>query len=73
MADLGNNVRSPSLINIEHPSGSQGMEVEHSGVSKEPDIRSVATLRTARRIFEGNVLVPAGIWPSYKAVVDSIC
>ena len=51
------------LISVEHPSGEFSVELE---TVPSPDggltVRRAALLRTARRLFEGRVLVPGTVW-----------
>lgn len=49
-------------IVIEHPSGKLGTEFEFHGTAEKPDIRRAAFIRTARRLFEGHILVPKSVW-----------
>lgn len=49
-------------IVIEHPSGKLGTEFEFHGTAENPDIRRAAFIRTARRLFEGHLLVPRSVW-----------
>jgi 2-methylaconitate cis-trans-isomerase PrpF len=62
---------SGSAAVIEHPSGQFALDMDVDFVANEaagqpdtPVIRRAALIRTARRIFEGNLLVPASAWPA---------
>mgnify|MGYP003860508723 CR=1 FL=1 len=46
------------VIRIEHPSGAIEVDLQVSGSGADMDITRASLLRTARRIFEGSVLVP---------------
>jgi len=46
-------------LTIEHPSGSIAVELTVSGEGSDMAVVSGGVVRTARRLFEGNVLVPA--------------
>ena len=50
------------LISVEHPTGEFSVELELSGPANEPVVERAALLRTARRLFEGNVFVPQAAW-----------
>jgi 4-oxalomesaconate tautomerase len=54
-------------IIIEHPSGKLGTEFEFHGTAEKPDIRRAAFIRTARRLFEGSILVPQSVWSGKQA------
>jgi len=53
---------SRKLLELEHPTGYFTVEIEVSGTKDEPKIERAALLRTARRLFEGKVLVPGDVW-----------
>lgn len=46
------------VVRIEHPSGAIEVDLQVTGQGEAMDVTRAALLRTARRIFEGNVLVP---------------
>ncbi len=49
-------------LSVEHPSGEFTVELELDDNGEgDPDIRRVGLLRTARRIFDGQVFVPASL------------
>ena len=51
------------LISVEHPSGEFSVELEtRPGDNGGIDVVRAALLRTTRRLFEGNVLVPEAVW-----------
>ena len=52
-------------VSVEHPSGEFSVELELAGPAQAPEIRRSALLRTARRLFEGCVLVP--LWDDARA------
>jgi len=54
------------VIEIEHPSGKIAIDLDADLGSDREDIRRAALIRTARRIFEGHVLVPETIWAGDK-------
>ena len=54
--------RADRLV-IEHPSGVLEVTLRTSGESDALTIESAGVVRTARKIFDGEVMVPAGIWP----------
>jgi hypothetical protein len=46
------------VVRIEHPTGAIEVDLQVAGEGEAMDITRASLLRTARRIFEGNVLVP---------------
>jgi 4-oxalomesaconate tautomerase len=61
------------LLRIEHPSGEFAVELETRLDNGVVVIERSSLLRTARRLFEGRVLVPGSIWDgtSGRAPVDT--
>jgi 2-methylaconitate cis-trans-isomerase PrpF len=57
-----------SPVRIAHPSGVLDVALELNG---EDDVAWAGVLRTARRIFEGNLLVPARIWAGRQALAKA--
>ena len=55
------NVTSQSIV-IEHAVGSLEAIIECDGIGDAPDIKRVGFVRTARRIMQGEVLVPVSVW-----------
>lgn len=49
-------------FSVEHPTGEFTVEMALEGPPTAPVTKRAALLRTARRLFEGQVLVPEGIW-----------
>jgi 2-methylaconitate cis-trans-isomerase PrpF len=49
-------------VRIEHPSGMILIDLDADFANGRQDLRRAALIRTARRIFEGNVCVPEKIW-----------
>lgn len=47
------------VIAVEHPAGRIEVDLELAGTPLNPMLRRASLVRTARRIFEGHVLVPA--------------
>ncbi len=58
---------SRKLVSVEHPTGEFSVEMEMEGDSKNPVIKRAALLRTARRLFEGRVLIPGTVWDGQQA------
>ena len=50
------------IITIEHPSGAIAIDLDVDFANGRQEIRRAALIRTARRIFEGHVLVPDHVW-----------
>ena len=75
---------SPKLMSVEHPTGEFSVELEMEGSPAGPVIKRAALLRTARRLFEGSVLIPKSVgtdinpgrWPpnnQEEATNDRVC
>jgi len=50
------------MVKIEHPSGTIAIDLDVELTAGRSIIRRAALVRTARRVFEGQVCVPAGVW-----------
>ena len=50
------------LMSVEHPTGEFSVEMEMEDGDGLPKIKRAALLRTARRLFEGNALIPSAVW-----------
>jgi 2-methylaconitate cis-trans-isomerase PrpF len=55
------------IITIEHPSGMIAIDLDADFREGKELLRRAALVRTARRIFEGNVLVPRRVWAGKAA------
>jgi 4-oxalomesaconate tautomerase len=53
---------NPKLCHIEHPTGRFTVEVDVDESEGQVRFRSASVLRTARFLFDGEVLIPASIW-----------
>jgi 2-methylaconitate cis-trans-isomerase PrpF len=51
-------------VAVEHPAGRIEVDLEIAGDAARPEVRRASLVRTARRIFEGNVLVPESLFTS---------
>jgi 4-oxalomesaconate tautomerase len=49
-------------IAIEHPAGIFRVETETRGSGAAAELVSASVIRTARRLFEGSVLIPSECW-----------
>jgi 4-oxalomesaconate tautomerase len=57
------------LVSVEHPSGEFSIDLETAiGAGGALEVRCAGLLRTARRLFEGNVLIPAAVWDGRTAL-----
>ncbi|MGB7300271.1 MAG: 4-oxalomesaconate tautomerase [Burkholderiaceae bacterium] len=56
--------RFPNVVEIEHPSGSIEVSLKTTGSGDQFEVISGGALRTARRLMDGNVYVPASVWPA---------
>jgi 4-oxalomesaconate tautomerase len=54
------------MIRIEHPQGLIVLDLDVDFTGGKQELRRAALVRTARRIFEGNVCVPGKIWAGHK-------
>ena len=54
------------MVRIEHPSGMILIDLDADFTGGRQVLRRAALIRTARRIFEGSVLVPSKIWTGHK-------
>ena len=59
------------MLELEHPTGYFSTEIEVSGSKDDPKIERAALLRTARRLFEGKVLVPTSVWDGKAGVLET--
>ena len=50
------------VIEIEHPSGKIAIDLDADFANGRQELRRAALIRTARRVFEGSVLVPERVW-----------
>jgi 4-oxalomesaconate tautomerase len=53
----------PMRLSVEHPSGEFTVDLEVTTGPDGPAIARAALLRTARKLMQGDVFVPADIWP----------
>jgi 4-oxalomesaconate tautomerase len=49
-------------LSVEHPTGEFSVELEVSLSGGVPEVKRAALLRTARKLFDGHVYIPASIW-----------
>ena len=61
--DLVEPVGNPAMIRIEHPSGAIEIKLETSGSGADTEVVSAGVVSTARKIMDGQVFVPARLWP----------
>src|SRR5688572_29715126 len=60
--------RAPQgMVRIEHPQGLIIIDLDVDFTGGKQELRRAALVRTARRIFEGNVCVPEKIWAGKRA------
>ena len=50
------------VLSVEHPTGEFSVELLLGGPAEAPKVERAALLRTARRLFEGAILVPSAVW-----------
>ena len=62
---------SRKLLSLEHPTGDYPVELELGGTEQDPVIERAAMLRTARKLMEGAVFVPAGVWEGKRALAEA--
>ena len=56
------NAARDGIVCIEHPSGSLEVTLAIAGTPDHPTVESAGIVRTARKILDGNVFVPASVW-----------
>jgi 2-methylaconitate cis-trans-isomerase PrpF len=54
---------TPATIVIEHPGGTIEVVFHYAIKDGEFELHSAGTLRTARKLFAGNLFIPTGVWP----------
>jgi 2-methylaconitate cis-trans-isomerase PrpF len=57
------------VVEIEHPSGKIAIDLDADFTNGRQELRRAALIRTARRIFEGRVLVPEHVWAGREAAL----
>jgi len=68
-ADIAPLPPSPQgMVGIEHPSGVITIDLDVDFTGGRQELRRAALIRTARRIFEGNVCVPTHVWQGGRSV-----
>jgi 2-methylaconitate cis-trans-isomerase PrpF len=58
-------------VSVEHPVGRIDVDLEVTGPADRREVRRASLVRSARRIFEGNVLVPASLFQSPAAIATA--
>jgi len=53
---------SPLIFSVEHPSGEFTVTLEFSGAGADFKVGRSGILRTARALFEGQILIPRAVW-----------
>lgn len=56
------------MLMLEHPTGDFAVEIEVGGTAQDPEIKRSALLRTARKLMEGEVLIPTSVWDGNGAL-----
>ena len=59
------------MMELEHPTGYFSVELEVGGTETEPRVERAALLRTARKLMEGAVYVPASVWDGRPALAGA--
>lgn len=61
------------LISVEHPTGEFSVQLETGhDANGELVLKGAGLLRTCRRLFEGNALVPAAVWGGKDAEIGDV-
>jgi 4-oxalomesaconate tautomerase len=55
----------PGRLSVEHPSGEFSVDLEIAIGPAGPEVKRAALLRTARKLFDGRVFVPAAVWAGH--------
>jgi 2-methylaconitate cis-trans-isomerase PrpF len=50
------------VVGIEHPAGILSLDLDIDFSKPEPVMRRAALIRTARRLFQGEALIPSSVW-----------
>jgi len=53
----------PQRLDVEHPTGFFTVDMDIDSAGGEIRVRRSALLRTARKLMDGRVFIPGGIWP----------
>ena len=53
---------SRRILDVEHPNGYFAVEIEITHKHGQVEVKHSALLRTARKILQGKVFVPASVW-----------
>lgn len=59
------------MMELEHPTGYFSVELEVGGTEAEPIVERAALLRTARKLMEGAVYIPASVWDGKPALAGA--
>ncbi len=59
------------MVELEHPTGYFSVELEVGGTESEPRIERAALLRTARKLMEGAVYIPATVWDGKHSLAEA--
>jgi 4-oxalomesaconate tautomerase len=62
---------SLKMLMLEHPTGEFAVELEISGTKEDPKIERAALLRTARKLFEGKILIPSTVWDGKAQALEA--
>ena len=62
---------SRKMLMLGHPTGDFAVELEISGPAEMPKIERAALLRTARKLFEGNILIPGASWDGKAQALEA--
>jgi 4-oxalomesaconate tautomerase len=54
-------------LSVEHPSGEFSLEIEIEQTGNELKVVRSSLIRTARALFQGDVLVPSSVWDGISA------
>lgn len=59
-------------VSVEHPTGEFTVEMEIDDSGERPEVKRAALLRTTRRLFDGQVLIPRDVWAGeHQTVADA--
>jgi 4-oxalomesaconate tautomerase len=62
----------PMRLEVEHPTGFFTVDLEVEKVAGGIAVRRSALLRTTRRLMDGNVYIPASVWPCQNLALTEI-
>lgn len=60
---LGGALPPEGMVRIEHPAGGMDIDLFAGSAPSLANVPKASIIRTARKLFQGDVLIPQGLWP----------